>query len=422
MVKFCLLLAFLLPFHAHAQSPLLEKLLSDPDPTAFDAAPFAAEDFEVDWQGAPAGASARLLPGSLQWVRVDELLVLPRGLLEVTLTPARPGSVTVSGFTQPLKDGKARILVPLVSGTGNPVLLKAEKLSSIIQLRFKPRAEGERVFFDTSCSRARVAVLENSMPPDSWAYIGCRQVRNQSDDSRRSDLDLLVYADNFGPLVLNGTETTPVDWNRWNVRLTSFSKELELAGSRGKLRLGVSVPEKTHSAFLGAGIGPYAYRFEKGAVKESATVPLATIYSAYTLTQTHRLVFFGAIAAHKHAYADVGAYFQFESLRMFDRRISMNLLVGGHGFSYTVGGTTTYRINVPQGFEFFFYDFLGRGKNASFGGFLQPPINERSYYNTWVRWGPAAWFIEANYISITEPGLYLHTYGLSVGFPLVSFF
>lgn len=418
-----LLLTFLPLTAFAAPSPFLEKLLADTDPTAFEVAPFGAEDYSLDWAQQPKGAEARLVPGSLQWVRVDDLLVAPRGLLEVS-APGLQGTLSAGGLTQPLVDGKARLLVPLLSGEGNGIELRTTAGASALRVRFAPRpalAAQTKIYFDTSCSRARVKLAEASLPPDAWVYVGCRNVRNHGEGTVRNDLDLLLLADNLGALKASGAEAPPADVARWNFRLTSHTRRLELSSPRGGLTLEASVPEKANRAFLGAGIGPYAYKFEKGATKVDTTVALPTIYSAYTLTSSHRVVFFAAIAAHKHLYSDAGLYFQFESFRAFDRRISLNLLLGGHGYSYTFDGKRHTQLNFPQGFEFFFFDVLGRGKNASFGGFVQPPIDDKSYYNMWLRWGPSSWFLEANYIGVSEPGISIRTYGLSVGFPIVSF-
>lgn len=413
------LLLAVLPAQA-ASFEFLEKIVADTDPTAFEVAPFAPEDYALDWAQPLPGATARLLPGSLQWVRVDELLVVPRALLEVS-APGLEGSVRSGGIIQPLSGGKARVLVALVSGEENPIEIRTPGKTGTLKIRFAPREQGHRIYLDTSCSRTRLAVDSSAFPADAWAYIGCRSTRNYGEGVVRSDLDLLVFADNLGPVRIGGAEAPAADPGRWNLRLTSLSREATLEGARGALKLSAQVPEQANRAFLGAGVGPYKYEFEKGTTKVDTTVPLATLYSAYVLTSTNRVVFFAALAAHKHLYADAGLYFQFESFRAFDRRISLNLLLGGHGFSYTLNGTRTTRLNFPQGFELFFFDILGRGKNASFGGFVQPPIDDKSYYNMWLRWGPTSWFLEANYISVAEPGSTIKSYGLSVGFPLVSF-
>ena len=85
-----------------------------------------------------------------------------------------------------------------------------------------------------------------------------------------------------------------------------------------------------------------------------------------------------------------------------------------------------FNFGAPQGFEAIYHDFLGVNKTMTVGGFVYPPIDGKSYYNGWLRYGTSGFFIEVNYLSIRtkfegdEVGT--KSVGASIGFPLAKFF
>jgi hypothetical protein len=81
----------------------------------------------------------------------------------------------------------------------------------------------------------------------------------------------------------------------------------------------------------------------------------------------------------------------------------MNLLLGANLLVYARHDSYTARVSAPQGLELITRDVLGRGKNVTLGAFIYPKINERSYYNMWLRWGSQEIFGEVNYIEWQEP-------------------
>src|SRR5438105_2408380 len=92
-----IVLALLALFSASAQAGVValppqiaEEILSESVPTVFFSPnSFEATDFEAYWaEPPPPGASLSLGAESLQWVRVAEVLLLPRGRLVVELDPS----------------------------------------------------------------------------------------------------------------------------------------------------------------------------------------------------------------------------------------------------------------------------------------------------------------------------------------------
>ena len=82
----------------------------------------------------------------------------------------------------------------------------------------------------------------------------------------------------------------------------------------------------------------------------------------------------------------------------------------------------------PQGIEIVYRDAFKRAHNFSVGAFAYPPINDRSYYNVWLRWGTGKFFGELNFISWREKAgtydsqtVFNRSMGVSFGFPLFRF-
>src|SRR4051794_39930353 len=96
-------------------SSLAHDVLSETVPTAFDAFDLPASSYVFEWPGgkAPEGVSLSLLEGTVQWVRVADVLVLPRVRLKVRIAGGDEGRVSNSGFSQTLVakgEGPVRVL------------------------------------------------------------------------------------------------------------------------------------------------------------------------------------------------------------------------------------------------------------------------------------------------------------------------
>lgn len=406
----------------------LDSVLSDSDPTGIPPSPLTTDDFEIKWKGASmSNVSVALVPGSLQWVRVNEVLMVPRALVKIQALQSDHGFLRVRGIHQSLSaSGQAALLVPLIAGSSSQIQLdlirETSQLKGSLEVHFKPREKGKQVFVDTSCSRTSLKTYVQDVPNDIWVYLGCRAIRTGVETHARNDLEVSIFSSEEELFSYDLQKIESFEPHHWNFRFTTSNDTVDLLIKNGKLKLTASIPEKSHLANIGFGLGPYKFDFEKEGDFFHSTVPLATFYGSLTLHGTNRVVVFGAFTANKNMYSDAGSYFQFESFRGFDRRISLQLLIGVHGFSYSSANVKIQRFNYPQGFEFIVYDLLGRGNNASLGGFLQPSINNKEYYNTWIRWGPQSWFVEANYIYTAEsPGFSVRTYGITAGVPLIGF-
>lgn len=415
-------------------------VLSETVPTAFAPDDFAAADYAIEWKGgqAPEGVEVSLGAQSLEWVRVVEVLAIPRARLRVQIAGATAGSVAHAGFTTPFAlggDGKVltgEFPVALISGPRSPVELKflraGKEVSATLYFRFKPRtrAPAGRVYRDPSCSRFGLQAPVSAVRDDAWAYVGCRLVVAEGADHRTSVLELYVFWDGVGPVAkINGADVPESSVSLWALRLGANPGSVSLEAGGMSFQPTYRVADHLKLGFLGVGLGPYQYSFSGLGDTKDSLAPMLTIYGSYFITEALRLVAFDATTFGQNGSTDFGIYLNMENLRFIDRRLAINFLLGGHVLAFEAAGSTYFKAGFPQGVEVVYSDAFGKGRNFSLGGFVYPLIEGKSYTNVWVRWGGAI-FGEINLIhwreTVGTSEVTSRSLGLSVGFPLARFF
>lgn len=418
---------------------LAAEALSEFKPTAFSPADFGVEDYALRRLPDPAVAAERVAvafaKGSFQWVRVAKVVLVARAVVKVRATGIDAGQVRYADFTHPfsIRNGVAEVDVPVaLLGTSTPTLEIETRHAGVAEvvrfaIAFTPRPEHRgRVFFDSSCTASGARVLHGSIPDDSMLYVGCRQIRTAYDDHVAATLEL--YAAWVGVesgVTLDEVPTLPVADTLYTVRVAPRPGFLRLRARQHSVVLGYRAAEHLPSAFLGAGIGPYAFRYEDRQTSSDSWLPVLTIYAGYAFSPSTRVVYFNAMIPDEHGSIDQGLYLWLEQARFLDERMSFNLLLGGNVLVYRHDDRTTARISVPQGFELVARDLFTRGLNLQGGAFLYPELKGRSYYNLWLRIGTSQVFGELNYIEWQEPDGGANTrsrvVGLSFGTPVLRF-
>lgn len=427
---------------------LAHEALSETVPTAFSPAGFEpvafdVPDFALEWRGDPLpGVEARLGEKSFEWVRAIEVLAIPRARLLLRVRDAEGGRITHAGFSHPLVSDEgqenawaAEIPVALISGERNPVEIRirraGKEIAGKLELRFKPRARAAtpRVFLDPSCSRfdMRIEALAAEQGNDAqWVYVGCRLIVAEGDAHRTPTLESYVFWDNVGQsLELGGIETPASSPSLWALRLPAKAAPVRLKASGQGLVLRYSVPERLRLGSIGLGLGPYTYFFDGLGNTTDTVAPLLTVYGSFFLTESMRFVAFSAASISQNSSGDLGVYLNTENFRIFDRRLGIYLLLGGHVIGFQSNGSFYAIPGFPQGMELIYSDAFGKGRNLSLGGFLYPEISGKAYTNAWLRWGGRI-FGEINYISwrekIGESPIYSRSVGLSFGMPIGRFY
>jgi len=415
-----------------------QELMSEAVPTAFEVAPFREADFQVRWtEAAPSGVHMELVSGSLTWVRVGRLLVLPRGRVRVSVQGAETVQLQVGGSVQQIPSQGGEAPVSLFAGIQELKILRHGKVTRHpFEVVFSPPPESaaaslsSRVFVDASCSSHRLEVTQkSSLPLHQWIYVGCRLVHSRSDESPVPQLEVQVaWAGVQPPVAVGGIpqDASSGSTHAPTALLSSEHPRATFSDSSGtEFEIRAQLPRQLKTAFLGVGLGPYSYLIQvPGKATVQTVSPITTFYGSYFLAEGSRMVFFDAFPVHGDWYNDFGLYFHSESTRALDERLSVNLLLGFHLISFKSPLGIQQRLGAPQGFEMIYRDAFGRRNNLSVGGFFYPPIAGKAYYNTWLRVGTSKIFGELNYLSwreVADDGYEAlsRSVGISVGAPLL---
>ncbi len=413
---------------------VISDLLSESVPTAFPPIDFQAGDFAIEWdKSAPQGVRAFIEKRSIQWVRVSEMLVLPRARLAVEVDGAESGRAQTGGGTQSFEiqgtTGKAFIAVALLSGPKNPIDLSwtraGKRETARAFIKFKPRSELKPpyLFLDHTCSRFGVSAKVAQFQSDQWVFVSCRFAEIESEHHRSQGLELFVFWDGVGETINIGGQPTPqTSDSEWTLRLRSAPGSIRLGAGQTDFTLSYFAQENWHRGNIALGIGPYAYSFSGAGQDFSTWTLFPTVYLSYFITESMRMVTFGASHASSRGNTDLGVYLSTEYGKILDKRVTINLMLGGHLIGFKSEGQYYLRVGAPQGMEVVVSDVFGAGHNLMLGGFIYPMISGKSYTNVWLRWGTSQLFGEFNYIAwdekVYENPFASHSVGLTIGFPL----
>lgn len=415
----------------------IQEALSETVPFTFPPNHFAAEDFRVQWVGDPIEQiEIELGHESFQWVRATEILLLPRAQITLRAKEISRGLVSYQGAAQSLAKQEnfweAKIPVVLWSNQKNALHLEIERNGKVIRgtlgFRFSPRpkVKNERILFDPSCSQANVAPLDYELPENNWIYVGCRLIVTEGAHHAENTLELHVYWDGLSDdFEIDGTPHQVPENGIVPIRLSSSPGITRLTTRQSQVAFSYQISDLFHAASLGLGVGPYQYQFEGPGSSFSTIAPLATLYGSYFLSETLRVVAFGAAPLHGQTFGDLGLYVNLEQSKFFDRRFTLKVLLGAHGIIVPYKNSTSIVFGGPQGMEVIFNDFAMKSTNLSLGAFLYPLIDGKAYTNVWLRWGTARYFGELNYIfwkeTINGNSFSSSSLGLSVGAGLFQF-
>ena len=403
---------------------LAPQVLSETLPGAWPPFPMDVDDWGFDWEGAPIdGVHVTLSPGSVEWVRVSDVLVLPRARLIVDVDSGSGGTVAVSGYTQPLaptKDGHLQGELPIALSSNSidairlQVAAGGKDLEGAMVLRFAPKKPGLKIGYDTSCSPEQVTIdasgLDARTADTSWMYLGCRYVLARNHGHAESSLEVLTVWDGIDQsLTIGGSPVPSGPEDVWPLRLASAPGHTTLGLGGSSVSLSWKVPAVAHLGRFGVTLGPMLWvrsisRDTTVVSSDSAFLLSPTFYATYALSEKARVVLGDTFSPRWGEFSnDFGAYYSTEAAQLLDTRVSFNTLLGAHMSVFQAQGKVWVRVGFPQGADFVIHDVGRRGLDAQLGGFLFPLVGNKFYANAFVSYGTARWFGQASLVSWEEP-------------------
>jgi hypothetical protein len=414
-----------------------EDLLDDVFPTSIPSVDLSESHFKiVGSEDLPPGVKITLEPNSVQWSRIDERLVLPRARVRIESPGIEGGQATVWGRSAPLSRSEngtwiGEFLVPLVTGKASAFTVSWRKSGAEVSrtLRLERTFDStDRIGVDSSCSSARLVFRGRTSMRKPWIAADCRWIREKSGERDLPALDLLLFWDGEDDsLRVNGAKVPAISPSVFRLRLRPEGGPAVVETREGELfEIQYALPPEMSLGFVGLGLGPYRYRLSGAGTEVSSTTGVLTVYGSYQLGESVRLTAFNATTLHRNFFTDTGLYVKTDSFRFFDQRIGVYLMFGANFFGFKFNSGTRFKGGAPQGFEAVIRDFLQANRSLTAGAFVYPPIDGKSYYNVWLRYGSPSFFGELNYIAIRDRfddlPVFTRSAGLSIGFPFARLF
>ncbi len=418
-----ILLGFLLlvSLSARAQRQKIDPISFGSVRFGEDRMPIDLKDFEIKTSG-KYGFEARLVKDSLQWIRLNQVLLVPRALIDVAFKGEAGNNYAweyaenkiIPMFDEASGLYKARIFISLFESL--PLnFFEGDKVVNTV--RVIPRASSNSQLVDYSC--APYAVVIQGLR-DDFVSAGCKAQRTGKFGDEHPYLEVFITSASYR---LKDQSDPPYlvafhESGEAKVKLQNYEGKEEVLTVRAKL------PSKLPRLRLAAGLGPYTLDTKgKSGDRRKQVAPTAMLYGNLALNDTSSFRFFDSFSKNVSTFHNWGTYFAWELAEFCDQRCLLTSLIGVQGveFRFNSDENTVSEMIFPQGFEFLYKHPFGKlnykfsyGMFASFSGLYD-------YQNIWLRYGKN-YFWELNYIGWQRTNRSATMFGLSVGFPIGAFF
>ncbi len=364
---------------------------------------------------------AILVPGSVQWIRNDSNLLVPRALLRISIKSNNPrihinyNNLAIIPFKKIDQAYESEFYVDLFNPGIISIISGNNPFDRIfIEARDAKTARSKQLI-DYSCSRYNLKI---DGVDAEYLSIGCKMNRIGKHHDGKPLLEITMSSTNLR--MLNG------DQPPYKIYLKDNSPvEITMQGIDNKLkifRLEATLPVKLRRLKTAIGYGPYVYQSEfLESNRLAGLAPSVMLYAKYDLTETASLKAFDALLYSKSLFNNFGLYFSYDLAEALDGRVLLNTLLGFQGlhYKYSAAHETEFHFIYPQGFEVIYKHAFIENYNLVYGVFLS--TGAEPYTNTWIRYGKSS-FLELNYIEWGNNKSRIEMWGLSVGLPFFSAF
>ncbi|MFZ4713968.1 MAG: hypothetical protein ACOYL6_09665 [Bacteriovoracaceae bacterium] len=366
-------------------------------------------------------ATVEWVPKSVQWVRVDQVLLLPRAAIKITL-PIDASRIhlryqnNIFLMQSTGERAEAEIFVSLFKSEPIQVFIDGIMINEI-SVKSRHSNDEKNILIDYSCAPYGVTIEGLS---EHFASVGCHLLRQGN------------FGEEYGVVEIHwaATDITLLDGSSppfVGLVKNESPLRIQVKNDEGKIQ---TVTIKAHppahlkrfrTAF---GVGPYAFKSQiSEAESQQLVTPSYQLYGNFTLDSKNSMRFFDALIWQKSFFNNFGLYYASEISLIFDNRLQVVSLLGGqmvnYVYNYRTGFKSYNEIIYPQGFELNYLHAFGlHNYTMNYGMFLYP-FKGASYQNLWLRFGKRV-FVEANYLSWENLNKKTSMYGLSIGLPLFS--
>ncbi|MBC7537539.1 MAG: hypothetical protein H7281_01860 [Bacteriovorax sp.] len=363
---------------------------------------------------------ATWIPGSVQWIRNENNLLVPRALLNIIIKKNIAlvhidyhNSVIIPVMKKDFFS--TQIYVDLFNPDMASVYSGTDLLDKIVIEAQATLNARSKQLIDYSCAPYNLKIEGID---SEYLSIGCKMNRFGKFGNEFPRLEITLSSTNLRtindakpPYTIFLEDNSPV--------------ELKMKGVDQKIKtfhLEASIPKRLNRLKTAVGFGPYIYQSEFQSDKQIANfAPAFMIYGKLDISETSSFKAFDALLYSKSRFNNSGLYFSYDLADAFDGRVLLNALLGFQGLHYKYSGDspTEFRLIYPQGFEVIYKHAFIENYHLTYGMFFS--TNSESYTNAWLRYGKNS-FLELNYINWAHGRSHIEMWGLSIGIPFFNAF
>jgi hypothetical protein len=385
--------------------------------------PLSSTDFEIQKDSSLKGiVAAKLIKDSLQWIRVEKVLLSPRMKLAI--------SVKKEAKNVTLEYEKKNILMQQVKNRAYAqfwynlfypddiaIYVDGKKIGKLrVVPVLKERKSKNIHLVDYSCASSNIQI---SGLEQEYYSVGCWFSRSGKIGKEKGTLQVFISTPN---LKLQNGSLPPYRINM----VHGHASKVNMVDGQGNVRevtIKSDIPKRVHRFKTAIGFGPYLMTSQHGDKIETdrLTSPLF-LYGKFDLKPNTSFRFFDAAIYQKSFFNNFGFYFAYDAGHALDGRFVITPLLGIQTISFDHRDTDDMYSEViyPQGFEFAYRHAFGfKNFHMVYGMFISTKSSE-DYKNVWLRWGKRT-FWEVNFLSWRNGLRYSKSWGLSVGIPFLSF-
>ena len=407
--------------NAGAQESTMNSLTLGPVTFGEERVPISLSQVKIETDIPEMIVEAKFVEKSVQWVRMDSVLLVPRARFQLTVK-GNPKDILFQyqgkTFVGQDKNGNSyvELFVPLFF-PGSINILSQGDYQGEVGFTVDAKGKSKKQIIDYSCASND---LQFTGIEHDYLSAGCFLSRHGSFGDEKGTLEVRWAAPNYRlvddsdpPYVLTLQPNMPA-------RFTVKNRK----GEERVVEVRANVPERLPRIRTALGLGPYVLSSREGDDQTPGLLaPSIMLYGKFDLTDTNSLRFFEAYFQQETLFNNFGLYYAYDVGAAFDRRILMSLNLGFQGvqFRHKTKGKLDNMIIFPQGLELVYRHAFGlQNYNLVYGMFL-PTSMQEDYRNVWLRFGKRT-FIEWNYLSWHRKDRFVQAWGLSVGFPFMTLF
>jgi hypothetical protein len=396
-----------------SSSEVLQNLTLGPVEIGEERMKIELQDFAIDFDQKKIQAS--WIKDSLQWVRQDNILLMPRALMMIKV-PSGGFHIRYHQrswlFQKNNQHSFIQIWVSLFDPEPIKVYRGAEFYTSI---GLVPQVKNKGHLIDYSCAPWDVSMEGLST---DFVTMGCRLQRLGLPGSEKPLLEIHWSAASHR---LKDQSSPPY------VALITHNRALEFQVENSKkksqdVRVNADLPARLYRLRLAASTGPHRFNIDREFFPNKAqTTATVMLYGNYFLSEKASLRFFNAWVDQIAFFNNAGLYYASEVGEFLDRRFSFTTLLGTQHLTFKPRGGEESAVQMiyPQGAELTWRHPFGQlNKRMTLGGFVDFS-GTYNYQNSWLRYG-GKYFIEVNFLKWDQNDKSAELWGLSVGMPFLE--